>query len=201
MILADETLHWWFGEHAVAAAIHAQRGVDQGCPFSPALFATLIAGALERVRAGPRLLDESAAVLSYFDDIYTVVSADHAGRAMNYVEQAFSLLGFTLSVAKCKWWCGQAGVAPTGLPASVQRAGVLPVLSSSLPYVVASELGHLDLLDAEAPLAQARDSFHAFWQNLCKLLCAGLCLDTALNLQEIYVNAPSSREVGRTGIV
>ena len=52
MILADETLHWWFGEHAVAAAIHAQRGVDQGCPFSPALFATLIAGALERVRAG-----------------------------------------------------------------------------------------------------------------------------------------------------
>ena len=46
-ILADETLHWWFGGHAVAAAIHAQRGVDQGCPFSPALFATLIAGALE----------------------------------------------------------------------------------------------------------------------------------------------------------
>ena len=59
-ILADEPLHWWFGEHAVAAAIHAQRGVDQGCPFSPALFATLIAGALERVRAGLRLLDESA---------------------------------------------------------------------------------------------------------------------------------------------
>ena len=74
------------------------------------------------------------------------------------------------------------------LPATVQRAGVLPVLGSSLPYVVASELEHLDLLDAEAPLAQARDAFHAFWQNLSKLRCAGLCLDTALNLQEVYVN-------------
>ena len=73
--------------------------------------------------------------------------------ALNYVEQAFSPLGLTLNVAKCKWWCGQAGVAPTGLPATVQRAGVLPVLGSSLPYVVASELEHLDLLDADAPLA------------------------------------------------
>ena len=40
-MIADEKTHWWFGEHAVAASIHAQRGVDQGCPFSPALFATL----------------------------------------------------------------------------------------------------------------------------------------------------------------
>ena len=152
-IIADETLHWWFGEHAVAAAIHVQRGVDQGCPFSPALFATLIAGALERVRAGLRILDESAAVLSYLDEIYIVVSPEHAGRALNYVEQAFSPLSLTLNVAKCKWWCGRAGVAPTGLPATVQRAGVLPVLGSSLPYVVASELEHLDLLDADAPLA------------------------------------------------
>ena len=166
MILADETLHWCFWEHAVAAAIHAQRGVDQGFPFSPALFATLIAGALERVRAGPRLLDESAAVLSYLDDIYIVVSPEHAGRARNYVEQAVSPLGLALNVAKCKWWCGQASVAPTRLPATVQPAGVLPVLGSSLPYVVASELEHLDLLDADAPLAQARNAFHSYWQNL-----------------------------------
>ena len=74
------------------------------------------------------------------------------------------------------------------LPATVQRAGVLPVLRSSLPYVVASELEHLDLPDADAPLAQARDAFHAYWQKLCKLRCAGLCHDTALNLQEAYVN-------------
>ena len=140
--------------------------VEQGCPFSPALFATLIAGALERVRAGLRLLDESAAVLSYLDDIYSVVPPEHAGRALNYVGQAFSPLGLTLNVAKCKWWCRQAGVAPTGLPAKVQRAGVLPVLGLSLPYVVASELEHLDLLDAEAPLAQARNAFHSYWQNL-----------------------------------
>ena len=98
-ILADEPLHWWFGEHAVAAAIHAQRGVDRGRPFSPALFATLIAGAFERVRAGLRLLDESAAVLSYLDDIYIVVSPEHAGRALIYVEQSFSPLGLTLNVA------------------------------------------------------------------------------------------------------
>ena len=74
-------------------AIHAQRGADQGCPCNPALFATLIAGALERVRAGLRLLDESAAVLSYLDDIYIVVSPEHAGRALIYVEQSFSPLG------------------------------------------------------------------------------------------------------------
>ena len=34
-ILADETIHWWFGEETVAAAIHAQRGVDQGCEGLP----------------------------------------------------------------------------------------------------------------------------------------------------------------------
>ena len=117
-----------------------------------------------------------------------LVSPEFAGRALNYVEQTFSPLSLTLNVAMCKWWCGQAGVAPTELPASVQREGVLPVLDSALPYVVASELEHLDLLDAEAPLAQARDAFHAYWPNLCKLRCAGLCLDPALNLQEVYVN-------------
>ena len=89
-ILADETIHWWFWEHAVAAAIHVQRGVGQGCPFSPALFATFISGALERVRAGLRFLDESAAVLSYLDDIYIVVFPEHAGRALNYVKHTFS---------------------------------------------------------------------------------------------------------------
>ena len=85
-----------------------------------------------------------------------LVSPEFAGRALNYVEQTFSPLSLTLNVAMCKWWCGQAGVAPTELPASVQREGVLPVLDSALPYVVASELEPLDLLDAEAPLAQAR---------------------------------------------
>ena len=65
--------------------------------------------------------------------------------------------------------------------------GLVRVLGSSVPYVVASELEHLDLLDAEAPLARARDSFQAYWQNLSKLRCASLCLDTALNLQ-VYVN-------------
>ena len=63
-ILADETIHWWFGEETVAAAIHAQRGVDQGCPFSPALFAILIADALEAVRDELRALDPDVGILS-----------------------------------------------------------------------------------------------------------------------------------------
>ena len=54
--------------------------------------------------------------------------------------------------------------------------------------MVAPELEHLDLLDADAPLAQARNAFHAYLQNLCKLRRAGLSLDTALNLHEVYVS-------------
>ena len=29
-ILADETIHWWYGDDTFAAAIHAERGVDLG---------------------------------------------------------------------------------------------------------------------------------------------------------------------------
>ena len=33
------------------------------------------------------------------NDIYIVVSPEHAGRALDYVEQSFSPLGLTLNVA------------------------------------------------------------------------------------------------------
>ena len=187
-ILADETIHWWFGEETVAAAIHAQRGVDQGCPFSPALFAILIADALEAVRDELRALDPDVGILSYLDDIYIVISPAAAGTALASVERTFSPLGLSLNAGKCKWWCVQADVVPVGLPASVARAGRLPVLGAALPFVAASEIDQLDLLDGSGPLQKARTAFQDYWQNLCKLRCEGLPLDVALSFHTTFAN-------------
>ena len=169
----------------MAAAIHAERGVDQGCPFSPALFAILIADALAAVRDELRALDPSVGILSYLDDIYIVVSPEAAGAALAAVDRAFAPLGLTLNPDKCKWWCGQAVNVPVGLPASVARAARLPVLGAALPYVVASDIGQLDLLDYDGPLREARTPLQTYWQNLSKLRCEGLQLDAALNTRPL----------------
>ena len=71
------------------------------------------------------------------------------------VDRSFAPLGLTLNPDKCKWWCGQAATVPSSLPASVARAAHLPVLGAALPYVVASDIGQLDLLDYDVPLREA----------------------------------------------
>ena len=187
-ILADVTIHWWYGDETVAAAIHAERGVGQGSPFSPALFAILIADALDAVRDELRTVDPSVGVLSYLDDIYIVVAPDAAGRALEAVDRNFAPLGLTINPGKCKWWCGDAESVPVGLPASVARAARLPVLGAALPFVVASDLGELDNLDHDGPLRGACTALETYWQNLCKLRCEGLPLDVALNFHTTFVS-------------
>ena len=132
-----------------------------------------------------RALDPSVGVLSYLDDIYIVVSPDAAGTALEAVDRAFAPLGLTLNPDKCKWWCGQAVNVPVGLPASVARAARLPVLGAALPYVVASDIGQLDLLDYNGPLREACTALQTYWQHLCKLRCEGLQLDAALNTRPL----------------
>ena len=140
---------------------------------------------LATVRDELRALDPSVGILSYLDDIYIVITPDAAGSALAAVDRAFAPLGLTLNPDKCKWWCGQAATVPVSLPASVARAARLPVLGAALPYVVASDIGQLDLLDYDGPLREARTPLQTYWQNLSKLRCEGLQLDAALNTRPL----------------
>ena len=58
------TTHWWLDAANEACDVQAERGVDQGCPLSPALFALAIGPALGRVAAALRRLDPGVLVLA-----------------------------------------------------------------------------------------------------------------------------------------
>ena len=68
------------------------------------------------------------------------------------------------------------------------RAARLPVLGAALPYVVASDIDQLDLLDYDGSLREACTALQTYWQNLCKLRSEGLQLDAALNFHTTFAN-------------
>ena len=98
-LLPTTTYHYWLGEGANAHVVRAERGVDQGCPLSPALFAIALAPVLTSLQVGLRLLDPAAAVYSYLDDVYIVVDAPQAASALNLVETLTRPLGLQLNRA------------------------------------------------------------------------------------------------------
>ena len=65
--LSQRTSHFYWGEGRTASPIHATRGVDQGCPLSPALFAIGLAAALAFIQSSLATLAPSSRVFSYLD--------------------------------------------------------------------------------------------------------------------------------------
>merc|ERR1711965_740477 len=185
------TTHWWVDAVGEACPVRAERGVDQGCPLSPALFALAVAPALARVAAALRELDPGALVFAYLDDVVIHVDAQHAGTASALLAAEFGPLGLILHADKTAVWSPNAAVRQD-LPASLRDrwAFHLPVLGSAIPFVRASypDAEESDPSAEASATERAVVALNDFQAALLELRSAGLKSVDAQSLHRIYVN-------------
>ena len=83
--LCQPTTHLVWDGGGKGLPIRATRGVDQGCPLSPAFFAMALAGPLDRIHSRLATLSSSCRVFSYLDDVMVVAPGGVAESAMDVV--------------------------------------------------------------------------------------------------------------------
>ena len=132
--LRHPTTHLFWGGERHAQPITATRGVDQGCPLSPALFALGLAGPLERIQGTLATLSPRARVFSYLDDVVVVVPGGGAERAFDAVVAELEGAGLTVNAGKTAAWTLDPQ-AP--LPERLQgrRADKLALLGATAPWL------------------------------------------------------------------
>ena len=135
---ADATEHVRWDEDGEAGMIRAERGVDQGCPLSPAFFALAVAPVLEQLEGNLRSLDPHAHVFAYLDDIYVVVDPSVAPRAVLAVRDALASVRLELNLEKTAVWTPDPSVALPEEMAS-QRVPELRCLGANVPFVDVAE--------------------------------------------------------------
>lgn len=130
-LYGQPTTHYWTDSDGQAHQVRAERGVDQGCPLSPGLFAVALAPALASLNARLRQLCPTAVVLAYLDDLHVVCAANCAEAAVSFAAEDLAKVGCSLNLAKTRCWCPQS---LTGLPATLEASRVpsLPCLGSVL---------------------------------------------------------------------
>jgi hypothetical protein len=165
------------------------RGVDQGCPLSPAFFALALVAPLARAESRLRVLDPQAKIFAYLDDVTYVVDKAVAGTAQEIVAEEFSRVGLELRPTKTQVWSpsGSAGLPAVLLPAVVPA---MPCLGATVQYVdAAAEAAGVEKQEArQAPLETALASLREVHTRLERAMALGLALDCALVLHRTYVN-------------
>ena len=181
--LAQPTTHLYWDEGTSGHGVRAERGVDQGCPLSPAFFAIAIADALESVHSTLHARAPSARVFSYLDDIMVFVPAELAPGAIEVVGHALAAVGLTLEPSKTRVWSKDP--ATPLLPAlHPLRVSTLTCLGAQVPWLESEE--ERVALHAPADGAQAVARAVAFRARLSDLRRAGLRLESAHTLLQAY---------------
>ena len=183
--LSQRTTHFYWGEGRTASPIHASRGVDQGCPLSPALFAIGIADALEYIQSSLVALALSSRVFSYLDDIIVVVPAAVGESALDAVVRNLEGVGLTVNAGKTAAWTLDPS---TALPARLQglRKDRCEVLGAMAPWLDAdgdfSRVGVHNLTNGVSVV----DSAKAFVTKVVELRGAGLSAKGAFLLLRAF---------------
>jgi len=187
--LGGPTVHMHWDRQGKASFIQAASGVDQGCPLSPLFFALGLASALDNLVAALRLLDGSAQVFAYLDDVYVVVSPAHAEAAVDLVGRCLAERGLSLNADKSKAWSrhsfpSQGAVASMVVPR-------LDMLGASMSPWHDEEDREESLAPLQASGADRSPSAQvaALVARLLQLRNAGLRLQTAFAVFQVFAQS------------
>ena len=192
---SQPTSHLFWDEHQHAHTITAERGVDQGCPLSPALFSLALAPKLAALEASLRARDDRTRVYAYLDDIFLVCDAAEAEVAAEGVRKTLAELSMSINESKTKVWSLNPSVPLP--PSMVQfRAARMTCLGAVLPFMPAGRISEgaddgevsraplLESIPGEAHLHHLR----GVKQRIRDLQTAGLSNQAAFSLFRTYVN-------------
>jgi hypothetical protein len=94
------------------------RGLGQGCPLSPGLFAATVAKALGIAQACMRVIDREAIAPAYLDGSYLVGAGEAVKTGLRAFMGALDPLGLQLNQAKTKLF---SALAPEDLPGDLRQ--------------------------------------------------------------------------------
>ena len=107
------------------------RGLDQGCPASPALFAAAMRQTIDLMESWlaacdaplPGLRAGAGGVAAYLDDLTLVVPRYRASEALDVAEASCAVVGLSLNVDKTSIWPVYGGAPDTGRAGTIWAAG------------------------------------------------------------------------------